>query len=69
VNIGDWVRRVTGKGEGLTKWHLVDSVVDGEPFLNCGRRLRKRTDSWFEAVDTAPLTRMIGQPQLCRKCQ
>jgi hypothetical protein len=69
LNIGDWVRRVTGDGKALTKWHLVESVVDDEPFLNCGRRLRKRTDSWFETVDTAPLTRMIGQPHLCAKCQ
>jgi hypothetical protein len=69
VNIGDWVRRVTGDGKALTKWHLVESVVDDEPFTNCGRRFRKRKTSWFETVDTAPLTRMIGQPQLCGHCQ
>jgi hypothetical protein len=69
VKIGDWVRRVTGQGKPLSKWHLIDSVVDGEAFTNCGRRFRKRDTSWFEAVDTAPLTRMIGQPQLCQACQ
>jgi hypothetical protein len=65
VTIGDWVRR----DDGSTKWHLVDSVVDGEPFTRCGRRLRRRANQGFEAVGTVPLTRMIGQPHLCQQCQ
>jgi hypothetical protein len=69
VKIGYWVRRVTGKGMALTKWHRIESVVDDEPFTRCGRRFRRRTTSWFESVDAMPLTRMIGQPQLCGQCQ
>ena len=71
--IGQWVRRVrllsTGGKTALTKWHLVESIVDDEPFTNCGRRLRKRDDSTIETSDVEPLTRMIGQPQLCQDCQ
>jgi hypothetical protein len=62
VKIGQWVRRVTGKGEPLTKPHLVESVVDDEPFTNCGRRFRKRKTSWFETTDVMP-------PDACQACQ
>jgi hypothetical protein len=74
VTIGQWVRRIRMHpnlmdGKALTKWHLVESVVDDEPVTRCGRRLRRRKDSEFEASDVMPLTRMIGQPQLCSDCQ
>jgi len=61
MNIGDWVRRRS------TKWHLVDSVVAGDAFTRCGRRMRK-DGLRLEVSDVMPLTRMIGQPQLCRQC-
>jgi len=69
LTIGDWVRRT----DRATKWHLVDSVVDDEPVTRCGRRLRRRTEDGqlmnsVEVSDVMPLTRMIGQPQLCRYC-
>ena len=69
MTIGQWVRRVTGKGVARTRWHLIESLVDDEPFTRCGRRLRKRPMlGWFETSDVMPLTRMIGQPQLCQRC-
>ena len=60
MTIGEWVKR----SDRATKWHLIDSVVDGEPFTRCGRRLRRRAG--FEVSEVMPLTRMIGQPQLCK---
>jgi hypothetical protein len=62
MNIGDWVRRSS------TKWHLVDSVVAGDAFTRCGRRMRQ-DGLRLEVSDVMPLTRMIGQPQLCKQCQ
>lgn len=55
--IGVWVKR-TG-----TKWHLVDSVVAGDAVTRCGRRMR---DPDLQVSEVMPLTRMIGQPQLCK---
>jgi hypothetical protein len=75
MTIGQWVRRIYEEGESawskrtLTRWHLVESVIDDEPVTRCGRRLRKRDRTEFEVSDVMPLTRMIGQPQLCRQCQ
>lgn len=76
MNIGDWVRRaeLSDARRVTTKWHLIDSVVDDEPFTRCGRQFRKRVSTakvWqgFETSDVMPLTRMIDQPQLCRMCQ
>jgi hypothetical protein len=58
--IGGWVKRRRGK------WHLTESVIDGAAVTHCGRRLEpKPTD---EHSSVMPLTRMIGQPQLCRYC-
>ena len=59
MTIGQWVRR------SGTKWHLIDSVVAGDAFTRCGRRMR---DPGLETSDNMPLTRMIGQPQLCKQC-
>lgn len=72
MTIGQWVRRRRRSPDAqkaLTKWHLVESVVDDEPVTRCGRRFRRRATSEFETTDVMPLTRMIGQPQLCQDCQ
>lgn len=73
LQIGQWVRRAY-EGTALVangpKWHLVESVVAGDAVTRCGRRLRDDPAKPFEVADTMPLTRMIGQPQLCRAgCQ
>ena len=78
MNIGQWVRRVrivsdsasaSAFKEALTKWHYIDSTVARDAFLSCGRRLQDRPDlGEFELSDVKPLTRMIGQPQLCKQC-
>jgi hypothetical protein len=65
--IGVWTRR---SGQ---KWHLVDSTIDGDAITRCGRRMNP--DGGFRGGELQvsalmPLTRMIGQPQLCRAgCQ
>lgn len=61
MTIGQWVRRKT------TKWHLIDSVVADDAFTRCGRRMRNE-GYCLETSDVMPLTRMIGQPQLCKQC-
>lgn len=67
MTIGQWVRRIT-PSQAITRWHLVESVIDDEPVTRCGRRLRARAGTALKAVDVMPLTRMIGQPQLCSRC-
>lgn len=63
MDIGNWVRRLGGK------WHLVDSVIAGDAVTRCGKRMKPRTsDGRLEVSDVEPLTRMIGQPQLCQLC-
>lgn len=60
MDIGDWVRR---RG----KWHAVESVVAGDAFTRCGRRMdRFAKRGELEVSPVQPLTRMIGQPQLCK---
>lgn len=72
--IGNWVRRVyADPGRYVTgKWHLVDSVVAGAAFTNCGRRLEPHTsakvENSLEVSEVKPLTRLIGQPQNCQQC-
>jgi hypothetical protein len=61
MQIGSWVRR-SGKN---TKWHLVESIVAGDAFTRCGRRLR---DPDLDVSGFEVLTRAIGQPQNCRYC-
>ena len=63
MTIGQWVRR----RDARQKWHLIDSVVDDEPFTRCGRRLRRKAKG-FDTSDVMPLTRLIGQPQNCFWC-
>ena len=46
------------------KWHMVESVIDGDQVTKCGRRLPRRAGD--EGSDVMPLTRLIGQPQICR---
>lgn len=58
VNIGNWIRR---SGQ---KWHLAESVVAGDVVTRCGRRMRDSLP--FYVSEVMPLTRMIGQPQLCK---
>lgn len=60
--IGSWVRRRGGK------WHVVESDVDDRAIVRCGKQLRRVTPSGGELQVSAlmPLTRMIGQPQLCK---
>jgi hypothetical protein len=48
------------------KWHLVESVIDGEPITKCGLRMAK--PKTLEDSPVIPLSRMISQPQLCKKC-
>ncbi len=60
--IGSWVRR-TGLRDG--KWHIVESVVAGDAFLRCGKRMR---DPGLDVSVTEVLTRAIGQPQNCKTC-
>ncbi len=61
MNIGDWVKRRTGK------WHLVESVIEGAAVTKCGRRMAAGLKG-LEVSDVIPLTRMIGQPQNCKYC-
>jgi hypothetical protein len=78
MKIGDWVKRegpttpivVDGQPELRgPKWHLCESVVAGDAFTHCGRRMGARTGrGGLEVSPTKPLTRMIGQPHLCRQC-
>lgn len=71
MQIGSWVRRHRKRA----KWHRVESLIEGEPITRCGRRLpatigngETKTRPGLEVTEVAPLTRMIGQPQLCRYC-
>jgi hypothetical protein len=63
VKIGQWIRRARDDA----KWHLIESVVANDAITHCGRRLKDQTGA-FELSDVMPLTRMIGQPQLCKRC-
>jgi hypothetical protein len=68
VVIGNWVRRdVSG-----AKWHKVESVVAGAAITACGRRLEqnkaKGPKGALEVSEVEVLTRMIGQPQNCKRC-
>ena len=65
MSIGQWVRRETRKH--VTKWHLVESVVADDAVTRCGRRMRNELGG-LKVSDAMPLTRMIGQPQLCKRC-
>jgi hypothetical protein len=62
MTIGNWIRRTRGK------WHLVESVVAEDAITRCGRRMDRVTASGGElqVSEVMPLTRMIGQPQLCK---
>ena len=69
MNIGDWVRR----RRAGAKWHVVESVIANDAVTHCGRRMRPRADDHpiapLDVSEVMPLTRMIGQPQLCQDCQ
>lgn len=73
VKVGQWVRReYVLSGYVATKWHLVESTIAGAAVTRCGRRLEPHTPAKsgnrLEASAVMPLTRLIGQPQLCRPC-
>lgn len=61
IAIGTWVRR-----KPRQKWHLIESVIANDAVTRCGRRLE---DPFADTSEVEPLTRMIGQPQLCQACQ
>lgn len=66
--IGWWARRnraAAGSGSPQRgKWHLVESVVAGDVITRCGRRMAPP----LEYSEVEPLTRLIGQPQNCKRC-
>lgn len=70
MKVGDWVQRVYFgidiRPNG--KWHFVESVIAGAAITKCGRRLEptlKDPRAGLDVSDVMPLTRLIGQPQLC----
>jgi len=65
LEIGSWVRR---DGAYRSKWHLIESTIAGDAVTHCGRRLRNETAGSLEVSKVEPLTRAIGQPQLCKRC-
>lgn len=69
MKIGEWVRRQRAGA----KWHAVESVIAGDAVTHCGRRMRPKTATHvvtpLQISPVMPLTRMIGQPQLCQDCQ
>ena len=70
LEIGSWVKRNRSGG----KWHLVESIITGDAITRCGRRMPEQAAPWaggtgkLDVSPVMPLTRMIGQPQLCRTC-
>lgn len=61
MSIGNWIRRVRGK------WHLIESLIEGDAVTRCGRRIGPTTgQGMLMFSDVMPLTRMIDQPQLCK---
>jgi hypothetical protein len=66
--VGNWVRReVDPTDDEETKWHLAESKVAGAAITKCGRRMEPEVDGHGLQVSAVmPLTRLIGQPQLCR---
>jgi hypothetical protein len=79
LQIGSWVKRegvfrrhVEDGNERWTgpRWHLVESIVAEDAITRCGRRMDRVTPSGGELQmsEVMSLTRMIGQPQLCRLC-
>lgn len=64
MNIGNWIRRPR------RKWHLVESIVADDAVTRCGRRMDYQSESLtkLEVSEVEPLTRMIGQPQNCKRC-
>jgi hypothetical protein len=75
--IGNWVKRkgvlrrhVDEDGNERwigPRWHLVESVVAEDAVIRCGKRMDRvnKRGVPLEVRDDMPLTRMIGQPQLC----
>ena len=76
MNIGNWVKREGAfrqRADGTwvgPRWHLCESIVAEDAVVSCGKRMDSVTRSGrkLEVSTLMPLTRMIGQPQLCRQC-
>lgn len=71
--IGEWVRRndnIRSGGILVSNWHLVDSMINNDIVTRCGRRMRAviKSGAGLEYRGQKPLTRAIGQPQLCHYC-
>ena len=64
LEIEDWVRRKGIDG----KWHFVESIVADAAITKCGRRLEPHDNRGrpLEKSMGMPLSRAIGQPQLCK---
>jgi len=63
IEIGNWVQREKRKS---SKWHRVESVVDGDAFTRCGRRMAHKG---LKVSEVEIRTRAIGQPQNCKGCE
>ena len=70
-SIGDWIRREGSTDQGgdddQAKWHLCESIINGEAITRCGRSMAAVVDTHaLEVSETKPLTRLPDQPQLCK---
>lgn len=72
MRIGQWVKRkgktkfVDGEYVG-PKWHRIESVVNDEAIVTCGRTLPPKEGDEISNVEVS--TRAIGQPQNCKTCR
>ena len=71
MKIGDWIRRARqASGKNYTgKWHLVESIIEGDAITRCGRRMDRETltGGTLDVSVFTPITRKPGQPQLCHQ--
>lgn len=63
VRLGQWVRRVRADGTPQTKFHKVESVVNGNPIVHCGRTLRAKLGGTGLAFAPA-----VTGPDRCERC-
>ncbi len=67
MTIGEWAKRANARPEG--KWHLIESIIADSVITRCGRRMASTSaHGSLDISPVEPLTRAIGQPQLCRTC-
>ena len=61
ILIGQWVARSSGpRHRTVTKWHLIDSAVDGGAFTRCGRRMKDIPGSPLEVVIAKPVANVCS---------